>query len=105
MQLNINVIIWSKNFIEPKFISLTNNEAKQTKMEFEAACVLSHLSCVWLFTTLWTVNPPGSSLHGSLQARTLEWVEKGLLWGPSKENKAAHAQKSGTPLWVWGKHF
>ena len=46
MQLNINVIIWSKNFIEPKFISLTNNEAKQTKMEFEAACVLSHLSCV-----------------------------------------------------------
>ena len=37
MQLNINAIIWSKNFIEPKFISLTNNEVKQTKMEFGAA--------------------------------------------------------------------
>ena len=40
MQLNIKVIIWSKNFIEPKF------NDKQTKMEFGAACVLSHLSCV-----------------------------------------------------------
>ena len=30
------------------------------------------LSCVWLFTTLWTQT--GSSLHGVLQARILEWV-------------------------------
>ena len=34
--------------------------------------LLSHLSCVQLFVTLWT--PPGSSVHGILQARILEWV-------------------------------
>ena len=35
--------------------------------------------CKWpsgiqLFATLWTVSPPGSSVHGILQARILEWV-------------------------------
>ena len=38
-------------------------------------CVLSHFSCVQLLATLWTVcSPPGSSVHGILQARILEWV-------------------------------
>ena len=32
-------------------------------------CMLSRFSRVWLFSSL-----PGSSLHGILQARTLEWV-------------------------------
>ena len=33
------------------------------------------LSCVWLFATPWTVcSLPGSSVHGVLQARILEWV-------------------------------
>ena len=32
------------------------------------------LSCIRLFATLWTVAPPGSSVHGILQARILEWV-------------------------------
>ena len=27
-------------------------------------CVLSHFSCVWLFATLLTASPPGSSVHG-----------------------------------------
>ena len=44
--------------------------------------MLSHLSHVWLFVTLWTIVP-GSSVHGILQARTLEWVatpsSRGLL--------------------------
>ena len=35
---------------------------------------LSHFSYVWLFVTLWTVAQPGSSVHGILQARILEWV-------------------------------
>ena len=39
----------------------------------QLACVLSCFSCVRLFATLWTVAPPpGSSVHGILQARTLE---------------------------------
>ena len=36
------------------------------------ACVLSCFSCVQLFVTLW--NPPGSSVHGILQARILERI-------------------------------
>ena len=32
------------------------------------------LSCAWLFVTPWTVVPPGSSVHGILQAGILEWV-------------------------------
>ena len=33
------------------------------------------LSHVWLFASPWTIhNPPGSSVHGILRARILEWV-------------------------------
>ena len=32
------------------------------------------LSCVQLFLTLWGCSPFGSSVHGILQARILEWV-------------------------------
>ena len=32
------------------------------------------LSCVWLFVTLWSSSPPGSSVHEISQARILEWV-------------------------------
>ena len=35
--------------------------------------VLSHLSCVQLFETLWTITHQ-TPVHGILQARTLEWV-------------------------------
>ena len=43
---------------------------------FELMCawVLSCFSRVQRFATLWTVAQPGSSVHGILQARTLEWV-------------------------------
>ena len=35
--------------------------------------VLVTQSCLTLVTP-WTVSPPGSSVHGILQARILEWV-------------------------------
>ena len=39
------------------------------------ACILSRFSHAQLFATLWTVvHSPGSSVHGILQARMLEWV-------------------------------
>ena len=37
-------------------------------------CMLSHFSHVPLFVTPRTVAPAGSSVHGILQARILEWV-------------------------------
>ena len=38
------------------------------------ACVLSHFRCVQLFCGSMNCSPPGSSVHGILQARILEWV-------------------------------
>ena len=35
--------------------------------------LLSHFSCVWLFRDLMDCSPPGSSVHGILQAIILEW--------------------------------
>ena len=37
------------------------------------AFMLSGFGCVWLFATLWTYGPPGSSVYGIFQARILEW--------------------------------
>ena len=37
----------------------------------ECASMLGHVSCVQLFVDC---SPPGSSVHGILQARILEWV-------------------------------
>ena len=37
-------------------------------------CLPSCFSCVRLFVASWTVAPPGCSVHGILQARTLEWT-------------------------------
>ena len=53
------------------------------------ACMLSLFNCVWLFTTLWT-HPPGSSVHGILQARILEWVAIPSSRGSSQPKNWTH---------------
>ena len=40
----------------------------------ELVCVLNHFARVHLFCDLMDCSPPGSSVHGILQARILEWV-------------------------------
>ena len=49
--------------------------------ETRCACVLSRSVVSDSFVTPWTAAPPGSSVHGILQARTLEWVAILLLQG------------------------
>ena len=48
------------------------------------AQMLSHFNCVWLFSNPMDCSLPGSSIHGILQARILEWVAlpsfKGSSW-------------------------
>ena len=50
---------------------------------FYHACVISHFSHVWLCNPM-NCKPPGSSVHGILQARILEWVampsSRGSSW-------------------------
>ena len=46
------------------------------------ACMLSHFSCVWLCVPV-DCSPPGSFVHGILQARRLEWVAMSSSRGSS----------------------
>ena len=47
-----------------------------TGQRWSHVCMLSHFGQVQLYVTIWTValHPPGSSVHGILQAGRLEWV-------------------------------
>ena len=45
-------------------------------------------SCVWLFVTPWC--PAGSSVHGILQARLLEWVTISFSRGSSQPRDRTH---------------
>ena len=63
-------------------------------------CVLSHFSCVWLcYPMNWC--PSGSSLHGVLQTRILEWVampsSRGSFW---PRNQTYISYVSCTGRWV-----
>ena len=53
-----------------------------------------HFSCVWLCATLWTVAPPGSSVHGILQARILVWVGMPFSKGSSQPRDRTHISQS-----------
>ena len=50
---------------------------------FACACVLSRLSRIRLFCDPMDLNLPGSSVHGILQARILEWVAMTSFRGSS----------------------
>ena len=41
---------------------------------YRCTCLLSHLSCVWLCTTLWPEARQAPLFMGILQARILKWV-------------------------------
>ena len=48
------------------------------------ACMLSRLSCVWLFVTLWTLAREAPLSSGTSQARILEWVAASFSRGSSR---------------------
>ena len=52
--------------------------------------MLSCFSCVQLCVTLWTVRPPGFSVHGILQVRILEWVAMPSSRGSSQPRDRTH---------------
>ena len=72
--------------------------------EFWVASVVSN----WRFATLWTCSPPGSPVHGILQARILEWVAISSSRGSSQPSDRNHISCSSCiagrffmaePLW------
>ena len=57
------------------------------------ACMLSHFNHVQLFVNLWTIyNLSGSSVHGILQARILNWIAV-----PSSRGSSQHKDQSSVP--------
>ena len=50
-------------------------------------------SHVWLFATPWTRSLPGSSLHGILQARVLEWFAISFSRGSSQPRDWTHVSR------------
>ena len=75
------------------------------------ACMLGHFGHVWLFVTLMNCGPPGSSVHGILQARILEWVAMTSSRGSSQPRDQSHIscllhwQAGSLPLEWPGKPF
>ena len=77
------------------------------------------LSHVRLFETPMDCSPPGSSIHGTLQARVLEWVAISFSRGssdpgieprsPAVQAAALPSEPLGKPhiysVWGWTKHF
>ena len=63
-----------------------------TKMSYSVSvcCVLSHFSSVRLFVTPMDCSPLGSSVHGVLQARILEWVAISFSRGSSQPRDRTH---------------
>ena len=55
-------------------------ERNNNQFQRGGMCVLSRLSLVRLFVTLWT----GPSVHGIFQARILEWVAISFSRGSSQ---------------------
>ena len=53
-------------------------------------CCLVSKSCLTLFVALWTVAHQGSSVHGSFQARILEWVVISSSRGSSQPRGWTH---------------
>lgn len=47
---------------------------KRTCVYVYGCCVVSRFNCIWLFATLWDCSQPGSTVHGILISRTLEWI-------------------------------
>ena len=58
-------------------------------LAFMHTCMLNHFSHVWLCKAM-DCSPPGSSVHGVLQARTAGWVTMPSSRGSSQPRDWAH---------------
>ena len=63
--------------------------------------MLSHFSCVQFFVTP-SLCPPGSSVHGILQARILEWIALPSSRGSSQPRDQTQISCSAGRFFTWG---
>ena len=65
------------------------------------ACLVSCFSHVLLFVTPWAVSPPGSSVHGILQVRILQWVAMLSSRGSSQIRNRTLISYSSCAVYHW----
>ena len=74
---------------------------QQSHSRYLQCCTWS-LSCVWLFATSVDHSPPGTSVHGILQARILEWVTIPSSRGSSQPRDQTHVSHiAGKFFTIW----
>ena len=74
----------TQTWLAPSFPLWSQTKGAFLVFSLALECVLSR---VWLFMTLYDpkdCSPPGSSVHGILQARILEWVALSFSRAPSR---------------------
>ena len=77
-----------KNFLRSAHGRVTSFKLSIIPIHFYVpVCALSHFTRVRLRATPWTVAPPGSSVHGLLQARILGWVAISSSRGSSQHTE------------------
>lgn len=101
MQLNIKVIIWSKNFIEPKFISLTN----KPKWNLSSMRGQSSELCLTL-TTLWTVSLPQAPLSMRVSRQEIMRGREGFIVRAKQGEQGSSCSKGwSSPMGFGGSIF
>ena len=87
------------NFMKLRFKKFTSGKALYFGLHGFPTCVLSCFSCV----CLWPCgrSPPGSSVHGILQARILDWIampsSRGSSWPRDQTLCLLHWQEGSFP--------
>ena len=79
----------STNHREKIFLKIPNDFKKHNLNLLHCVCVKSLQSCS-TFCNPMGYSPPGSTLHGIFQGRTLEWVAMLFSRGPSQPRDRTH---------------
>ena len=94
-------LCWKPRFLREVVFQAIDLSLAQIKLLFQL-CVRS---VPQLCLTLWDpmdCSPPGSSVHGILQARTLEWVAMPFSRGSSQPRDQTHVSCIS---WITGRFF
>ena len=80
----LHQILWNCDFFNTKYFSFKLHVIIFSNSHWVASVVLNCFhSCLTLYDSM-NCSPPGSSVHGILQARKLEWIAISFSSGSSK---------------------
>ena len=74
----------------PSWVFPPDTLREKQRTFLRCVCMLSRYSCVRLFVNLWTYGLPGSSIHGILQLKIMEWITMPSSRGSSQPRDRTH---------------